>query len=68
MIYTADHEPMHVHIRAAGNVLVVNLGVGDEAPTVRENRGMKRNEARRAVAIVKEHRDQFIAEWKQIHG
>lgn len=60
MIYTADHTPMHVHIKKAGAVLVVNLDAEGGEPTIRENQGMKRSEARRAFDLVKERRAELV--------
>jgi len=68
MIHTADHEPMHVHMRKAGAVLLVNLGADAEEPSVRDNQGMKRNEARRAMAIVKERKAELVEGWHRVHG
>ncbi len=68
MIHTADHEPMHVHMKKAGAVLLVNLGADDEEPTIRENQGMKRNEARRAIDLVKKRRAELVEGWNRVHG
>lgn len=68
MIYTHDHEPMHVHVKKAGAALVVNLGTEGEEPSLRDNRGMKRNEARRAFELVKEHRALLVEKWNEYHG
>jgi hypothetical protein len=67
VIFVDDHEPAHVHVFGDGEAKINLLGPGDE-PELIWAIGMKRSEVRRAMALVKEHRQDFAARWRQIHG
>lgn len=67
VIYTADHEPAHVHITGAGQAKINLLGP-DGDPEIVSSVGIKRSDLRRLVAEVFERRDHFLQEWERIHG
>lgn len=67
VIYTADHEPAHVHITGPGHAKVNLLGPGGR-PQLVFSVGIKRSEMRRLMDEVAEHRDAFLQEWERIHG
>ena len=67
VIYTADHEPAHIHITGAGQAKINLLGP-DGDPEIVSSIGIKRSDLRRLVAEVKEHRNHFLQEWERIHG
>ncbi len=67
VISTHDHEPAHVHVFGDGHAKI-NLTGPDGWPELVWAEGMKRNEVRRAMAIVIEHREAFLARWREIHG
>ena len=67
VIFSDDHEPAHVHVFGDGHAKI-NLSGGNGDPELVWARGMTRSEARRAMAIVVERRDEFIARWREIHG
>lgn len=67
VIYTADHEPAHVHLTGAGQAKINLLGPGD-APELVFSVGIKQSDMRRLLAEVAEHRDEFLREWERIHG
>jgi len=67
VIFIDDHEPAHVHVFGDGEAKINLVGRGDE-PELVWAVGMKRSEVRRAMALVKEHRRDFAARWRQIHG
>lgn len=53
VIYFNDHIPAHIHIFKSGET-VVNLGIIDiELPYIRENRGMSRQDERKALSKIK---------------
>jgi hypothetical protein len=58
-----EHGPAHVHVRKAGELVVINLDV----ISIRKVR-MGTPNVRAALRIVAEHRDHLLAEWKRIHG
>jgi hypothetical protein len=62
VIYVDDHEPAHVHVIGDGDgEIKIQLSGPDDAPRLVWNKGMKRAEVRRALAIVKEQRDELLA-------
>jgi hypothetical protein len=67
VIYTADHEPAHVHIAGHGRAKV-NLIGEDGRPELVASMGIKRGEMRRLMSEIIEHRDAFLAEWERLHG
>lgn len=67
VIYTADHEPAHIHITGAGQAKV-NLFGPDGKPQAVSVVGIKRSDMRRLMADVIERRDEFLQEWERIHG
>ncbi len=68
MIFVLDHPPPHVHIFKASEQLVVNLGDANTKPVVRENKGMSRQNKRRALELVASHQARLLLEWRRIHG
>ncbi|KKX28079.1 DUF4160 domain-containing protein [Rhizobium sp. LC145] len=67
VIYTADHEPAHIHITGAGQAKVNLLGA-DGSPEIEYSIGIKRSDLRRLLAEVEEHQDRLLKEWERIHG
>jgi hypothetical protein len=67
VIYTADHEPAHVHVTGPGQAKINLLGPGG-VPELVYSIGIKRPDIRRLLAEVTAHRDAFLREWGRIHG
>ncbi len=67
VIFVDDHEPAHVHVFGDGEVKINLAGPGD-GPELVWAGGAKRNEVRKAMALVREHRRDFSALWRRIHG
>ncbi len=65
MIYTRDHEPMHVHVWYQGNEAVIRFVT---EIILLEEQGFNRQQIRRAVAIVRQNREFLIAKWREIYG
>jgi hypothetical protein len=77
--YSNDHVPMHAHAVHGGKVCVFFLGAIEErvdeddntyiavleAPGIRENRGMKPANVRRALQIVTANQTKLIHVWEQ---
>ena len=57
------HRP-HVHVFGTSGELVVWL----DLVSIREKRGMKANDARRALRAVDDHRDELLELWRHYHG
>ena len=67
VIYVDDHEPAHVHVFGDGELKVILRGKS-RLPEVAYNLGMKANDRRRAMDVVRELQDMFLARWDEIHG
>ena len=67
VIYTADHEPAHIHITGAGQAKINLLG-SDGGPEIVSSVGIKRSDLQRLLAEVIERRNHFLQEWERIHG
>ena len=67
VIYSADHEPAHVHVIGGGE-MKMNIAPGDERPEIVWSMGFKASERRRAIAVVRERQAEFLARWHEIHG
>ena len=65
MIYTRDHEPMHIHVWYQGNEAVIRF---ETEITLLEEHGFNRQQIRRAVAIVRQNREFLIDKWREIYG
>lgn len=65
MIYTRDHEPMHVHVWYQGGEAVIRL---ESEIEIIEVNGMSRSDTRRAFVIVAQNRDLLIEKWREIYG
>lgn len=67
IIFMDDHEPAHVHVFGDGQAKV-NLVGPDGVPTLVRAEGMKANDLRRAMQLVSDQQEQFLARWREIHG
>ncbi|WJR65488.1 DUF4160 domain-containing protein [Neorhizobium sp. CSC1952] len=63
VIYTADHEPPHVHVYGDGEarIDIVTLKVLTQG-------GMSDRDVRRAVAVIEANRQLFQETWRKYHG
>ncbi len=63
VIYTADHEPPHVHVYGDGEarIDIVSLRVMTQG-------GMSDREVRRAVDVIEAKRELFLDIWSNYHG
>lgn len=66
IIFTDDHEPAHVHVFGDGHAKVNLVGLNG-TPALVWVQGMKGNEVRRAMQIVRDQQAQFLARWREIH-
>lgn len=62
-----DHEPAHVHVFGDGQAKINLRGATGEERLVWAQ-GMSRGEVRRAMRLVIEPQDAFLARWREIHG
>lgn len=66
VIWTHDHEPMHVHVYqgAPSSAPEVQIYLGDIS--VKDINGMRAKDIRRVQEIVAKHREFLIGEWNRI--
>ena len=67
VIVADDHEPAHVHVFGDGQAKI-NLVGPDGVPTLVQAEGMKANDLRRAMQLVRDQGEQFLTRWREIHG
>lgn len=67
IIYTADHDPAHIHITGTGQAKV-NLSGPHGWPELVFVAGIKQSDMRRLMSEVVEYHDRFMKEWERIHG
>jgi len=60
IIFTDDHEPAHVHVFGDGQAKI-NLVGPDGVPALVKAEGMKANDLRRAMQMVRDQQEQFLA-------
>lgn len=70
VIYPGDreHGPPHVHVFDAEGEARVSLGDADTAPALERVTGMRRRDAARALRVVEERQEFFLARWRVYHG
>ncbi|MGO8798983.1 MAG: DUF4160 domain-containing protein [Roseiarcus sp.] len=66
VIFVDDHEPAHGHVFGDGQVKINLIGVAG-GPELIWAENMKRSDVRRAMKMVVEQRDHFLARWRKIH-
>lgn len=67
VIYIDDHEPAHVHLVGDGEAKI-DLGVVGGEPLLVWSRGFSAADLRRGWRLVRDHRDELMARWEDIHG
>jgi hypothetical protein len=67
IIFADDHEPAHVHVFGDGQAKINLVGV-DGAPVLLWVEGMKANDVRRAMQLVRDNQQAFLDRWREIHG
>ena len=64
-----EHRPPHVHVECSnGGEVLVTLGDAGMAPALWRNHPMREADAREALRIVEENQEQFLEEWRRLHG
>jgi hypothetical protein len=67
IIFNDDHEPAHVHGFGDGQAKI-NLIGADGSPTLIWAEDMKATDLQRAVQLVRDQQELFLAKWREIHG
>lgn len=70
ILYPGDreHTPPHVHVFYGDEEVNIGLGDEDTAPWIREVLEMRKPNVRRALEIVEENQESFLAIWRKYHG
>ncbi|MDR6817155.1 hypothetical protein J2X76_002328 [Neorhizobium sp. 2083] len=63
VIYTADHEPPHVHVYGDGEARI-----DIETLKILTQGGMSDRDVRRAAEIIEANRQLFRETWRKYHG
>ncbi|NEO83749.1 MAG: DUF4160 domain-containing protein [Spirulina sp. SIO3F2] len=73
-IYTNDHEPPHVHVfigsKKSRNQADIKIALGSETEAPRLvaiDPSISNKNARKALILVAEHQEEFLAQWHKIH-
>lgn len=63
--YANEHLPIHVHLENGDGIAKITL-----EPEIRlvENNGIKPKDMKRALTIIEQYREEFIAKWNEFHG
>ena len=64
MIYTRDHEPMHVHVWYQGSEAIIRF---ENEIILLEEQGFNHRQIRRALAIVRQNKEFLIEKWREIY-
>jgi len=67
MIYTNDHGPPHVHVKASGGLVKITIPLGTFRPEVLEVYGMSQSDVRQMLHFVAEHAELLMQRWRRIH-
>lgn len=67
MIFTDDHGPPHVHVHGDGEMKVILCGA-DGRPEMVYAVGFNTKDRRRAMDVVLERQEEFLARWNEIQG
>lgn len=67
VIFADDHEPAHVHVFGDGHTKI-NLIGSNGTPELVWTEGAKRSEVRRAMRLVNERQESFVALWRKMHA
>ncbi|MDQ3131038.1 MAG: DUF4160 domain-containing protein [Acidobacteriota bacterium] len=60
--------PPHIHVLRGGAEVLINIGLDDGLPSIREVRRMNNRNVSRALLIAIENNRIFLARWREIHG
>ncbi len=63
VVYTADHEPPHVHVYGDGEARI-----DIETLKVLTQGGLSDRDVRRAVEVIADNQPLFLRTWRKFHG
>ncbi len=68
VIYPNDHPPPHVHIVGPDVRAIFYLNCPEGPPSIRQNIGLQRSEAKRVADALTDELARLCGEWSVIHG
>jgi hypothetical protein len=68
VIFSDDHEPAHVHVKKAGNMVRIQLDTGQSVKILTIHGNLKIPEIAKAKSLTIEYNETLLREWRKIHG
>jgi hypothetical protein len=68
VIFSDDHEPAHVHVKKAGNMVRIQLDTGQGTKILSIKGNLKDPEIAKAKRLTIENNKILLKEWRKIHG
>lgn len=68
IIRTNDHTPPHVHVEKGGGEIKIELGDEETAPRPVWSHELSRKDQRKALDICYDCQEEFLEEWRKVHG
>lgn len=69
--YPQDHEPCHIHAFIGSGEVIIELRTADQTVVLADRddnvNGAKRSEVRRVLDTARDHFDELIAKWEEMH-
>lgn len=67
VIWPNDHLPPHLHVFKAGTEVIIELGIGDDSPSVRVVYRMSSRDIESAMAITLAQNYMFLERWRNVY-
>jgi hypothetical protein len=68
VIFSDDHEPAHVHVKKAGNMIRIQLDSGQGIKILTIYGKLKVAEIAKAKALTIQYNQFLLEKWREIHG
>jgi Domain of unknown function (DUF4160) len=68
VIFSDDHEPAHVHVKKAGNMVRIQLDTGQGVKILTTHGDLKVPEIAKAKSLTLEYNEILLEKWRNIHG
>ena len=67
-VFNNDHGSPHVHVVKGKATVVIRLGDEKNKPTIHQKYDMKDGDCKKALKLVAEKQDAFLAAWRKYHA
>jgi hypothetical protein len=68
VIFSDDHDPAHVHVKKAGNMVKIKLNTGNGLKILSIYGDMKTPEIAKARKLTAKYNAFLLEKWNEIHG